>query len=350
MSHRLSFLLPSLLLILGVASCGRGNQWRVHGTVEGVADTTMVAEAQDNGRWYVLDTVAVKGGRFDYRHAAMGYPDVYRLRMGDQTLYFPIDSIETVEVSATMGRFASPHLTGSAETERMMQADSLLRTATDREALKKDLARLILIQPSGITSYYIINKTLDGQPIFDPSNPKDVKVIGAVANAFTQFRPGDPRTKYLTQLYLENRRTRGVAMQAQQVRAFEIKLYDEKGVQHSLLDETGNGDVVVLNFTVYDADESPAFNIQLNKLYEKYRAQGLRIFQVSYDQDPHLWKASAQNLPWTTVLDPMTDGGKTLRQYNVQQLPATFVFDRNGDIAARADDIPSLAKAIEKAI
>lgn len=345
---RLSHFLPVAALL--AASCSHSG-WQVRGDIAGAGDTTLVVEAQDNGRWYPLDTVAVRGGSFSYTHPAVGYPDVYRLTLGGRSLYFPVDSVETVTVATSLRAFggAGTTLSGSPETARMMRADSLvaLRRA-DRDKMKRELAQLMLVDPAGITSYYIINKSVDGAPLFDPRDHSDLKIIGAVANAFAQQRPRDPRTKHLTNLYLDNRRARGAAVRAQQVRAFEIALYDEQGVKRSLLDETAKGRVVVLNFTLYGAEASPAYNVALNKVYQKYRDRGLEIFQVSLDQDQHLWKASAQNLPWITVLDPMTDGGKSLRQYNVSDLPATYVFNRQGDIAARADDPASLDAEVAK--
>lgn len=341
----------SLTLLLALlCSCSRSG-WQVKGTIAGAGDTVVVAEAQDNGRWYPLDTVKVSGGKFSYSHAPAGYPDVYRLRLGQKSLYFPVDSAETVTVATDMADFGGRGtlLSGTAEAARMMKADSLAALVpTQGAGAKRALAELMLVDPAGITSYYIINKTVEGRPLFDPGDRGDLKIIGAVANAFSQHRPGDPRTNYLTQLYLDNRQVRGASVQAQQVRAFEISLYDEKGQRRSLLEETGKGRVVVLNFTVYGVEASPAFNMALNNIYRKYHDRGLEVFQVSMDEDQHLWRSSARNLPWITVLDPMTDGGKSLKEYNVGALPASFVFNRQGDIVARVDDVGRIEAEVSK--
>ena len=41
----------------------------------------------------------------------------------------------------------------------------------------------------------------------------------------------------------------------------------------------------------------------LNRLYDKFAAKGLQIYQVCLDYDEHFWKTSADNLPWITVRD-----------------------------------------------
>ena len=84
---------------LALSACHGSNEWTVDGRIDGADGKTMVVEACDNGRWYPIDSVTLDGaGRFSISHPAAGYPDIYRLRLGDKMLYFPIDSIETVTV------------------------------------------------------------------------------------------------------------------------------------------------------------------------------------------------------------------------------------------------------------
>src|SRR5690606_28119817 len=66
------------------------------------------------------------------------------------------------------------------------------------------------------------------------------------------------------------------------------------------------GKVVLLDFTVYGADFSPKHNMDLNRIYERYRESGFEIYQVSFDSDEHFWKTAASNLPWITLRDPQS--------------------------------------------
>lgn len=342
-----------------ITACSDSNSWTVKGNISGANDKTILVQASDNGRWYTLDSIKTgKSGKFNYSHKAAGFPDIYRISLDGRSIYFPIDSIETVTISADTAAFDTGYtLSGSQLAENMMNIDRRIMTAVaagtqvaSDEQLKRELTQQLLADPAGILSYYIINKNVGGKPIFNPADKNDNKVIGAVANAYNIMRPADPRTSYLKRLYLSNRprietNEPGDTLHAREIKAFEINLYDNRGTRHSLLEELGKGNIVILNFTAYAADESPAFNIALNKVYEKYHANGLEIFQVSLDDNEHVWKSTAANLPWITVLNSVADNTVILN-YNVQSLPTTYIFNRNGELVERVDDITTLDKAV----
>ena len=363
MNNTSKFIALSLSVLL--ASCGSGNKWHLNGTITGLSDDDMVVlEGNNQGYWYPMDTIKVSSsGSYSYSHEAQGYPDIYRLRVGDKSVYFPIDSIETVTLSAEAPDIDTRYtLSGSPQAANLVRVDSLIVAAakdgaasvTANADLKRQLGQMIVADPAGIVTYYIINKSVAGKPLFNPAVKEDLKMIGAVANAFNERRPEDPRTGYLRRLFLSNR-TKSPSQPentnlpvANEVRAFDIRLFDNTGKEHSLLDVTSKGNVVILNFTAYTADGSPAFNMALNKIYEKYHSQGLEIFQVSLDNDEYAWKQTAKNLPWITVFNGPNDGDKAIRDYNVGSLPAIFIFDRNGDVVDRVTDMASLESAVSR--
>ncbi|MBD5346762.1 MAG: AhpC/TSA family protein [Bacteroides sp.] len=349
-----------------LVSCGHGDSWTVDGTIEGADNQPLILEASTNGRWYALDTVVLKGsGNFKFTQKAAGYPDIYRLRLADRTLYFPIDSIETVTVRTNAEAFDSDYtLAGTSAAESLMAIDRKLLDAANRlgsaavsdSLLKRDLANELLVDPSGIVSYYIINKHIGGQPLFNPNNRYDLRMIGAVANAFNERRPADPRTAYLRNLYTSSRdrlsprhkTASGDTIVANSIGVLDISLYDERGKLHSLSELSEKGHPVILNFTMYSAEVSPAINLELNKAYEKYHSQGLEIFQVSIDEDEYFWQQSARNLPWITVYNSTADGSDNLIRYNVTTLPVSFILGRDGEIKERVDDITQLNSKIAR--
>lgn len=359
------------MVLLGMASlvtsCSTGSdKWHLEGSISGLGENDkVVVEANNQGYWYPVDTLKVgKDGNFKYAGNVQGYPDIFRLRLGESSVYFPVDSIETVTVSAVAPDISGNHsISGSPQALSMQRVDSLIAVSyaahgasgvgTD-ENLKRQLGDMIVSDPSGVVSYYIISKRIGNKPLFNPSAPLDLRLIGAVANAYSTMRPDDPRTKYITNLYLANRpRTdyrSDESVQATLIHAFEIELFDRTGKKRSLLELTESGKPVILSFTAYAADWSPAYNLELNKVYEKYRSQGLEIYQVSVDTDEYTWKQSARNLPWITVLNNLSDGARVLRQYNVGSIPTTFVFNRNGELAERVLDIADLDSAVARCL
>ncbi len=342
-----------------MTACTGKNEWTVNGQIEGADDQTLLLEASTNGRWYALDSVKLpKSGNFTISHKAAGYPDIYRLRLADKTLYFPIDSIETVTVVSRADAFDKEYtLDGSDAAQRLMSVDRQLMAAlagnsgqgiqTD-SVLKRELAKIMLADPAGIVSYYILNKKLNGKPLYDPTNKTDIRIIGAVANAFDQYRPNDPRTAYLKRLFLSSRQPSATqTVTAEEVPLIDILLYDDKGQMQKLSDAAAANKVVVLNFTVYSAEAAPAYNIELNKAYERFHDRGMTIYQVSVDPDEYVWKQAARTLPWITVYNPSTASAENLLKYNVTALPTTFIV-ANGEIAERVDDITTLQQSLAR--
>lgn len=354
-----------LLFIAAVAmlTACNGNKFHIEGTVEGAGDTTtLVLEESSNGSWFIIDTVKVdKNGRFSVSAPAPEVPNIYQLRYGNQTICFPIDSLDHLTISTRLPNFASDYtISGSDHAVQVMKIDKEAMqfaggkgTEAERQAWKDQLARQIADDPNGIVAYYTINKYIDGKPLFDPMNDNDLRFIGAVANAFNSFRPDDPRTEYLVNLLLEGQRRRR-AMSAPNDTVFadvasliDIKLQDYNGKEHILSKVSASNRLVLLNFTAYAAEFSPQLNRLLNDIYKQYHSRSLEIYQVSLDQDNVAWRQSAKNLPWITVFDPMSVNSANVGNYNVMGVPTTFII-RGGEIVERVEDATRLKAAVAK--
>ena len=205
-----------MVAIIALTACN-GNKFHIDGNIEGASDTTLVLEQSSNGEWYIIDSVKVDGkGNFSVSSEAPEVPSIYQLRLGDQSICFPIDSLDKLKIVSKLPNFSSDYtITGSEHAEQVMKIDKeAMRFAggkgTDAElqTWKDQLARQIVADPSGIVAYYTINKYINGKPLFDPMNDNDLRIIGAVANSFNSFRPNDPRTDYLVKLLLEGQRRR----------------------------------------------------------------------------------------------------------------------------------------------
>lgn len=344
-----------------LASCA-DTAWHVKGNVEGGEGKTLLLEASHNGNWYALDSVTLDGkGGFDISQTPVGYPDIYRLRLGDRSIYFPIDSIETVTVETTASNFADDYsLSGSVEAETLADVDRKIAAAVKSKGaqaaatdslLKRELSGMLIADPSGIVAYYIINKRVGDRQLFDPANKSDLRVIGAVANAFVQNRPHDPRTSYLSSLYLTYRKAATQptdTLIVAEAPIVDFMLKDENGSPRSLSEIASHGNVVLLNFTIYDADKSPDYNRLLASLYDTYHDQGLDIVQVAIDDDQFEWVKSAKNLPWITLYAPEHERAKILMSYNVGNLPLAFVINRKGELVERIDDASMLRTAVSR--
>ncbi len=359
------FIVPATLEAM-FTGCGSKPTWEVNGTVDKAEGKLLTLEASNNGRWYQVDTVTLAAdGKFSFEQDAAGYPDVYRLTIGDKSVYFPIDSIETVTVTASGDNFSSGYtLAGSPRTDAFMRVENRLAQGlktmgaaklVNDEAFKRDMAQIILEDPSSVVAYYIINKHIGATPLYDPANRDDLRILGAVANAFTVNRPNDPRTAYLTSLFLNNRPNQGIStalldsLKLAEVPMIDIALLDPSGKEVKLSELCLNGNVVLLNFTALTANESPAYNLELAKIYEKYHKNGFEIYQVSIDPDEFAWRQAARNLPWVSVYNGVNDP-KVLNQYNVSTVPTMYILDRSGEVVERVESIAKLDSSLSKYI
>lgn len=352
--------------VAALASCSHSPAgWSVEGTIEGLDNPGKIAvEAFNNRNWYVLDSVEVSAdGKFSYEAAEpAAYPEIMRIALpSSDYIYFPVDSIDAIKITADATGKAD--LSGTRAAEQLSAAvglidrslaengiDSTLRNMT----LKRDLIDLIVADSSTIVAYYIINREIDGRPLFNPVDTFDNRVYGAAANVYRQHRPDDQRGKTILEMYTYGRKMLGKikpverVYQASESGLIDISLYDNRGQLRKLSDITGNDKVTLLSFTAYDEEFSPAYNLLLNNLYTRYHDKGLEIYQVAFDEDEAAWRVAAQNIPWTAVWNSPSDGMTVLRSYMVDALPTTFIIDRNGDIGSREANPDKLASAVEK--
>lgn len=353
-----------LLMMVAIATLTacNGNKFHVDGTVEGAGDTTtLVLEQSSNGAWFIIDSVKVdKNGKFSVSAPAPEVPSIYQLRLGEQAICFPIDSLDHVTIKAKLPNFATDYtLAGSEHAEQVMKIDKeALKFATGKTeaefaAWKDQLSRQIVADPSGIVAYYTINKYINGKPLFDPLNDNDLRIIGAVANAFNSFRPDDPRTEYLVSLLLDGQRRRRAmstptdTVFADMATLIDINLQDYNGKEYKLSKVAADNRIVLLNFTIYESEVSPKINKLLNDIYQAYHSRGLTIYQVSVDQNNVAWRQAAENLPWITVFDPLSINSQTIGAYNLTGIPTTFII-KNSEIVERIEDVSLLKAAVAK--
>ena len=351
-----------IALVAALTACD-GNKFHIDGTLEGGDEnTSLVLEQSSNGEWFIVDSVKVdKNGKFSVSVPAPQVPTIYQLRLDNQSICFPIDSLDHLTIKAKLPNLAHDYsISGSEHAEQVMKIDKAAMQFAggkgkpeELQAWKDQLAREIAADPSGIVAYYTINKYIDGKPLFDPLNDNDLRIIGAVANSFNSFRPNDPRTNYLVNLLLDGQRRRRAmstptdTLVATMASIIDIKLQDKNGKQQSLVDVADHNRVVLLDFTAYTTEISPQLNKLLNDIYQQYHNRGLEIYQVSVDQDNVAWRQAAQNLPWITVFDPMSINSQNIGTYNVNGIPTTFII-KNGEIVERVEDATLLKASVAK--
>ena len=360
-AHQLTIIASAAIALAG---CSGKEQWKVAGSIYGAEGKTIVLESVNNGNWTAIDSATISDeGAFAINSDRQAHPDIYRLTVDGRSLYFPIDSVETINVETSLADFDTNYKLSGSRSADMMQAanDRIMaslkangeNTLPTDSVLKRDLANLITADWTNIVSYYLINKTIGTTPLFDSSINFDRKIINGVANQYAQQLPDDPRTEMLKNRSLQNQRiynsSTGHKLYAEEIPFVDIALRDRDGNSRSLAEEWKKGKVIVLNFNSLTSEGAPAYNVRLSKIYDKFKDRGLEIYQVAVGDDEFAWSQAAKNLPWISVYQPSTDAS-ALVSYNVAVIPTTFVIDRTGDTMTRVENVDQIESEVAKVI
>lgn len=368
-----------LLLIAVFFSACHNNDFTVTGNVSDADGKTLYLEATLIDKIVPLDSVKLKSdGKFTFYAPKTEFPEFYRLRLDSMYIHFGIDSTETVTIKTSGNHFTDYTIDGSEENEqirKVAQAGSLLKKEVDRIALDKSTSDSIRIanakrllnavdqykkttlpiiygNPKSKASYFAIFQQVNGSIIYDPFDKQDSKAIRAIANVYDVYYKGSHRAKQLYNMAIASIQAERQMKQpslidrATETSSIDIALSDIQGKQQKLSGLKGK--VVLLDFTAYQTDYSPEYNIILAKLYKQFKDQGFEIYQVSLDNDENFWKVSASNLPWVCVRDEASIYSNVAIAYNVKNLPTAFLIDRTGAIRQRLSSIEAISGEIQK--
>lgn len=351
--------LSAAVFSVSLASCGDA-QFKVDGEVYGAEGKSLVLEKSDfYGRWIPVDSVKIgRTGKFSIKADAPASPEVYRLSLGDRFIYLPVDSVETLTISTSDADFGAKFsLSGTPQAERMAEFEKeLLALNSPDSASMANFKRNVFTKyikdgEGSILSYYVLTKTYDGKPLYNPEDAEDAKYYAAVATQFDNYRPDDPHGRMVKDVSLRAMRARNTAkgkknvLKANEIRVLDIDLPDETGKNVRLSDIVGKGKPVVVIFSMMGAAESPAFNRELARIYNA-KAGTVEFYHVSFDPGQYEWREAASNLPWITVLDPQGTSSTALVDYNVGSLPAIFLYNAAGDLVDRPESLSALERKL----
>ena len=366
---------------LVIASCSE-KKFHVEGSISNAKDSLLLLENVGIEEINVVDSVRLDAdGTFSFSGDAQEAPEFYRLRIAGQIINVSIDSTETVTVKAQYPQMATDYeISGSDNCLKIKELalkqidlrqraiavnenESLTVEATNdsilgmirqyKDEVKKDY---IYAAPDKAYAYFALFQTLGDMLLFNPrTDREDIKAFAAVATSWDSNYPNSARGANLHNIAIEgmknvriNDAARNQNIDASKISSagvIDIALRDNKGKMRRLTDLKGQ--VVLLDFHVFAANESPARILLLRELYNKYHGQGLEFYQVSIDPDEHFWKQQTAALPWINVRDGEGLQSQTLAIYNVQGIPDYFLIDRGNNIVGRAQNIKDLEEAIK---
>lgn len=372
------------LAAIVLSSCNSDPKFNVKGEVSGADGKMLYLEASGLEGVTALDSVKLKGdGAFSFKQLRPESPEFYRLRLDDKVINFSVDSTEVVSIKAPYVDFATSYTVEGSESSSKIKdlalkqiglqksVDALVKAAQSNrlgnDVFEDSLAVLlknykddvkinyIFSAPNTAAAYFALFQKLNSYMIFDPLNSKeDIKCFAAVATSLNSFYPHADRSRNLYNIVIKGMKNTRAPQQKTlelpqekivETGVIDINLRDLKGNIRKLTDLKGKA--VLIDFTVYQNAVAAPHNLMLRDLYNKYASQGFEIYQISLDADEHFWKTSADNLPWICVRDENGIYSNVAAVYNVKQLPAIFLVNKNNELSARGEDIKDLETAIK---
>ena len=366
--------------VMALCACDNTPKFCVEGNITNAKDSMLYLVATRLDKIEIVDSIKLgDNGHFCFKPDAVKGPEFYSLIMNNHSIDLVIDSTETVKITADSKTMDSEYkVEGSVCTEHIREIVS------KRHELEKNIIEVTKnnsLYPKEITdsiasmidkhknwlvsnyirklteqacSYYALSEKIGQVPIFAPYDKReDSKHFATVANVWQMKRPDSPRTKKLV-----DEATKAMAHTApkpekvleidpeivSETGIIGVELPDANGTLHNIKDLKGK--IVMLDFTIYDSDESGLRNINLRTLYDKYNAQGFEIYQISLDENINLWKNSIEKLPWICVHET---NGTVTSSYGVQKVPTFFLVNRSNEIVVRSDFMEgSLEENIKK--
>lgn len=374
----------AVIAALTITACSSEPAFQVNGEVAGADGKMIYLESSSLEGIVPLDSIKLKGnGAFNFRQPRPESPEFYRLRVEDKIINFSVDSVETIRINAPYVDFSTAYTVEGSESSQKIKeltlkqirlqkdVNDLLKAVQNNkikhdafedslttllDSYKQDVkVNYIFAAPNTAAAYFALFQKLNDYLIFDPLNNKeDVKCFGAVATSLNNSYPHATRSKNLYNIVIKGMKNTRQA----QIKPLEIpkeKIVETGIIDIALRDVKGNvrrlselkGKVVLLDFSVFQSPAGAPHNLMLRELYSKYASEGLEIYQISLDADEHFWKTSADNLPWICVRDGNGVYSTTISTYNVSQLPAVFLINRNNELKLRGENIKDLEAAVK---
>jgi peroxiredoxin len=363
-----------LCFILSFAAC-KNDQVRITGRITNAEKTVLHLDEVDVYNIIPADsTLLKKNGRFSYTiHTKV--PCFYQLRLSpDKVIVLFPKPGEHIKIEADAKNLLSSLKTsGSHDTEQITKLIVMLnetRTRLDSVAIlyekatadtlknllnqeyqdilerhrKASIAYILMHNNSLSSLYALYQQYRPGYYVFYRTT--DIQYFKIVSDSLSKYFPGSQHVTALkahTKKMIGDYKTQVILQNAGQIKESlpEIALPDLNGDTLTL--RSMKGRYVLLSFWAASDRNCVSQNLQLKKVYDKYRNKGFEIFQVSFDSSPETWRRAVKfdELTWVSVIDEGSLNSSVAGNYNVTQLPSNYLIDK--------DNVSILAKNLTPA-
>ena len=170
-------------------------------------------------------------------------------------------------------------------------------------------------------------------------DPRDLQYLKIVTDSLTHHYPNSKHVQALARDFEKEMNQ----MYANQLKKISNDIPQTK-LDPDLKDVTGKrialsslrGKYVLLTFWSVLSRECIEENLQLKAFYKMYNKKGFDIYQINIDESETDWKSAVKfdELPWISTREDDPLNPKNALIFNVKNLPANYLFDKDGNIIA----------------
>lgn len=170
-------------------------------------------------------------------------------------------------------------------------------------------------------------------------DPKDLQYLKIVTDSLRHHYPNSKHVQALARDFEKEMKQMYVTKLEQITKnmpetKLDPDLKDINGKRIAL--STLRGKYVLLAFWSFRSKECIEENLQLKEFYKIYNKKGFEIYQINLDESESDWKSSVKfdELPWISTKEDDPLDLKNAMLFNVKNLPANYLFDKEGKIIA----------------
>ena len=362
-----------LSVLLAITSCSN-NSVKISGTLDSptLGEYIFLDELKSD-RLEPVDSVKIgDGGSYSFKFE-IEHPSFYLVRFSQSNfLTLVVEPGEKVTLRSHHDSLNFPSVvSGSKGTEKIVEYNNVLRKAIsdlagltetymaniespDLPAVIDSLDKVADVYLTGINKYtkdYIdsnsgslvtlialYQQVAPAVPVLNPTKDLDyfLKVDSTLFKLYPAYEPVISLHNQVQQLSASVIESSPESLDSGEKSLPEISLPTPAGDTVSL--SSTRGSVVLLDFWASWCAPCRLESPNLVKAYDKYHRKGFQIYQVSLDKTKEAWMKGIEDDKlgrWIHVSDLMYWKSSAALLYKVEQIPANFLIDKEGNVIAK---------------
>jgi len=345
-----------LFICTAFIACKDKTKFEISGKIENAKPKSQVyLFGIDRANEVALDsTVLSDKGEFKFSHNTEDV-DFFRIKIDNSEYMLIAKNGDAIKLEADLAdKSLSYKLSGAKEADKLEELnknknayiakintiqstfeEKVAEQPQNREAIANQMRPALIKENEGLVNYIVKfamdnTNSLAGFYAINSLNPGDyeqelITYADKIKNNFN-------KNKAVTDFLVRMAKLRSVQV-GQSAPAFAMNTIDGKSIKLSDF----KGKYVLLDFWASWCQPCRLENPNVVRVYNKYKDRKFTVLGVSLDKDPVAWKQAViqDGLTWTHVSELRDFEGPTVRLYQVEAIPSSFILDPEGKIIAK---------------